>query len=105
MENRSASKRSMSNDSPTPTRNSVAMNPSSAKEPRRDPTIEEIDREWARRQLVRFTQRTFPDYRAGWFHRVVAETGDQFLADVANKKSPRVILTAPPQHGKSELIS
>src|SRR5262249_37761066 len=27
------------------------------------------------------------------------------LADVAYKKSPRLILTAPPQHGKSELIS
>src|SRR5262249_52755639 len=71
----------------------------------RNPTIDEIDREWGSRKLSRFTQRTFPEYRAGWFHRVVAEMGDQFLADVLNKKSPRLILTAPPQHGKSELIS
>jgi predicted phage terminase large subunit-like protein len=54
---------------------------------------------------MRFTQRTFPEYRAGWFHNVVANTADQFLADVLLKKSPLLILTAPPQHGKSELIS
>ena len=81
------------------------MKRSSVKAPHRDLTIEEIEREWARRQLVRFTTHTFPDYRAGWFHRVVAAEADQFLAAVAARQSPGLILTAPPQHGKSELIS
>jgi len=35
----------------------------------------------------------------------MAAEADRFLANVANKQSPRLILTAPPQHGKSELIS
>src|SRR5262245_1480972 len=86
-------------------RNSGLMKRSSVKAPHRDLTIEEIEREWARRQLVRFTTHTFPDYRAGWFHRVVAAEADQFLAAVAARQSPGLILTAPPQHGKSELIS
>jgi hypothetical protein len=81
------------------------MKRSSAKAPHRDLTIDEIEREWARRQLVPFTNHTFPDYRAGWFHRVVASEADRFLAAVADRQSPRLILTAPPQHGKSELIS
>jgi hypothetical protein len=51
--------------------------------------------------------RTFvrPEYRPGWFHQLVAKAADQFLVDVAEKRSPRLILTAPPQHRKSELIS
>ena len=81
------------------------MRSSFGKQRHLDLTIDEIGREWARRQLVRFTERTFPNYRAGWFHRAVASEADQFLAAVAARQSPRVILTAPPQHGKSELIS
>jgi predicted phage terminase large subunit-like protein len=81
------------------------MRRSSVKAPHRDLTIDEIEREWARRQLVRFTNHTFPDYRTGWFHRVVAAEADRFLAEVVARQSPRLILTAPPQHGKSELIS
>jgi hypothetical protein len=68
-------------------------------------TRDEIRDEWARRRLLHFTERTFSEYRAGWFHRVVAERLDFFLADIAAKRSPRLILTAPPQHGKSELVS
>jgi len=68
-------------------------------------SLNEIRDEWARRQLLAFTERTFPEYRPGWFHRAVAEKLDQFVADIAAKRSPRLILTAPPQHGKSELVS
>jgi len=68
-------------------------------------TRDEIRDEWARRRLLHFTERTFSEYRAGWFHRVVAERLDFFLADIQAKRSPRLILTAPPQHGKSELVS
>jgi hypothetical protein len=81
------------------------MKRSSEKPPIRDLTTDEIEIEWATRRLGYFTTRTFPEYQTGWFHREVAKAGDQFLTDVINKKSPRVILTAPPQHGKSELIS
>jgi hypothetical protein len=52
-----------------------------------------------------FTKRTFPEYRPGWFHQLVANKLDAFLADIQAKRSPRLILTAPPQQGKSELVS
>ncbi len=70
-----------------------------------DPPLDIIENELARRSLITFTQRTKSNYLAGWFHEEVAAALDQFLLDVKNKKSPRLILTAPPQHGKSELVS
>ena len=81
------------------------MRSSFGKPRRRDLTIDEIEREWARRHLLQFTQHTFSDYCAGWFHECVAAEADRFLAEVVQRQSPRLILTAPPQHGKSELIS
>src|SRR6266699_817155 len=86
-------------------KNSLNMKKSFARQPHRDPTIKEIENERGRRHLLQFAQCTFPEYRPGWFHKAVAEAAEQFLADVANKKSPRVILPAPPQVGKSELVS
>src|SRR5262245_41460582 len=71
----------------------------------RDLTLEEIRNERARRRLLDFTLCTYPEYRPGWYHRKVALTFDQFLDDVFKRRSPRIILTAPPQHGKSELAS
>src|ERR1700688_1810697 len=56
-------------------------------------------------KLLPFTRKTFPLYRAGWFHKAVCTELDQFLTDVREKKSPRLILSASPQHGKSELVS
>ena len=41
----------------------------------------------------------------GWFHRTLCGLLDSFLADVVAKHSPRVVVQAPPQHGKSELVS
>ncbi len=70
-----------------------------------DPSLDEIENELARRDLISFTLRTKRNYRAGWFHSEVAVALDQFLDDVRNKRSPRLILTAPPQHGKTELTS
>jgi hypothetical protein len=71
----------------------------------RDLTLEEIQNEWARRRIMDFTRGTFHGYLPGWFHLKVATLLDAFLDDLAHKRSPRLILTAPPQHGKSELVS
>jgi predicted phage terminase large subunit-like protein len=67
-------------------------------------------REFLKRSLAssvfaNFVQYTMPEYRMGWFHELVCNALDVFLARVARKESPRLILTAPPRHGKSELIS
>lgn len=58
-------------------------------------------RELAKRHLLAFIMRFEPTYEAGWFHKVLAETLMQFLEDVVAKKSPRLLLTVPPRHGKS----
>ena len=65
----------------------------------------ELQKRHARQNLADFTLYTYPTYLMGWFHKEVCEALDQFLADVLAKKSPRLILTAPPRHGKSELVS
>ena len=65
----------------------------------------ELQKRHARQYLADFTLYTYPTYLMGWFHREVCEALDKFLADVLAKKSPRLILTAPPRHGKSELVS
>jgi len=63
--------------------------------------------------LIEFTKYTFarPDeppekqYCAGWFHVELANLLDQFLDDVVQRKSPRLMIFAPPASGKTELVS
>ncbi len=65
----------------------------------------ELCQELARRELIEFTEYTNPRYRSGWFSRVVAERLDRFLDDCIAGLSPRLMIYAPPRHGKSELVS
>ena len=69
------------------------------------PTIQEIRLAKARKGLSYFTLHTKPDYLLGWVHKEVCHELDRFLQDVADKKSPRLIITMPPRSGKSELVS
>lgn len=69
------------------------------------PSLIDVRAEKARRSLINFTQATYPTYHVDWFQREVAAELDQFLEDVAAKRSPRLILEAPPRHGKTELVS
>ncbi len=55
--------------------------------------------------LGAFTLYTCHGYEMGWFHKTVCEELDRFFDEVEAKKSPRLILCAPPRHGKSELVS
>ncbi len=64
-----------------------------------------IARRAARLHLKDFVLQTAVNYKMGWFHAEVCDALDQFLQDVLDKKSPRLIITAPPRHGKSELVS
>lgn len=65
----------------------------------------ELKRRAASVSLANFTTYTYPTYQLGWFHATVCEALDKFLQDVVNKKSPRLILCAPPRSGKSEIVS
>jgi predicted phage terminase large subunit-like protein len=59
----------------------------------------------ARRNLIPFIEFTKPDYKAGWFHKLLAEYLEQFTLDVLAEKSPRLIIEVPPRHGKTEEAS
>ena len=59
----------------------------------------------ARENLLDFTLWTFPAYEAGWCHEEICRVLDQFLQDVVDKKSPRLMIFAPPRSGKTELVS
>jgi len=62
-------------------------------------------RELARKRILPFAQRSYPDYQAGWAHKLIAANLEQFLQDVVDKKSPRLMIFMPPQTGKSMLVS
>ncbi len=59
----------------------------------------------AREHLLDFIEYTKADYVVDPFHHTVCAIFEQFLADVLADKRPRVILSAPPQHGKSQIVS
>ena len=58
-----------------------------------------------RKRLLPFVERFNPDYQAGWVHKDICQRLEQFSQDVADKKSPRLMLFMPPRHGKSTLAS
>jgi len=58
-----------------------------------------------RKRLLPFVERFNPDYHAGWVHKDICQRLEQFSRDVAEKKSPRLMLFMPPRHGKSTLAS
>lgn len=59
----------------------------------------------ARRHLLAFTKRFNPKYNDGWVHRDICRRLERFSREVAEGKSPRLMLLMPPRHGKSELAS
>lgn len=65
----------------------------------------ELKRRAAGMAFAPFVAYTTPGYQMGWVHEEVCKELDQFLADVQAKKAPRLMLTMPPRHGKSELAS
>jgi predicted phage terminase large subunit-like protein len=55
--------------------------------------------------LLEFIQYTKNDYKPGWFHRELCLIMQRFLAAVMAGERPRYAISAPPQHGKSEIVS
>lgn len=62
-------------------------------------------RELARRRLIRFIQRFHAKYMPGWVHADICGRLEQFIKDVEDQKSPRLMISFPPRHGKSEIAS
>ena len=59
----------------------------------------------ARTSMIDFVRYTKPDYKLGWFNEELCRTLDPVLQDIIDKKDPRLIISAPPRHGKSEIVS
>ena len=68
---------------------------------RQDAAAELLRRRLARRHLPHFTNYTFPQYQADPAHALIASK----LDDVRRGEIKRLMIFAPPQHGKSELTS
>lgn len=64
-----------------------------------------LTRREARRGLHDYIVYTTPKYKTSQFSRTVCAALDQFILDVQAGKRPVLILQAPPQHGKSEIVS
>ena len=59
----------------------------------------------ARKRMLPFVEKFNPDYQAGWVHKDICKRLEKFSQDVADQKSPRLMLFMPPRHGKSTLAS
>lgn len=64
-----------------------------------------IRRRKARASLHNFIQYMNPEYIISAFSLLVCASLDQFLLDMVNGLRPVLILGAPPQHGKSDIVS
>ncbi len=64
-----------------------------------------IKQELARRNLRDFIEYTYPSYDFGWFNEELSNELTQFVEDVVKGKQPRLMIFAPPRHGKSEQVS
>jgi predicted phage terminase large subunit-like protein len=65
------------------------------------PPLREIEAEWARRRLIRFTSYTNPAYEPAQHHEQIAAK----LEAVERGELDRLMIFMPPRHGKSELAS
>ena len=61
--------------------------------------------EEAAADFATFVDVTTPGYLWGWFNREVCRELQSFLAAIERGERPRLMLCAPPRHGKTELVS
>ncbi|OQW44361.1 MAG: hypothetical protein A4S16_03475 [Proteobacteria bacterium SG_bin6] len=67
--------------------------------------LEALAIEEARASFWAFRQRMNPKMKKGWWQRDLAHHLQQFHDDLVAGRRPRLIVQAPPQHGKSETIT
>lgn len=64
-----------------------------------------LRRREARRTLGAYIQFTNPKFKKSWFSDSVCNALDNFIEDALAGNRPILVLQAPPQHGKSEIVS
>lgn len=72
---------------------------------RKQAAAELLRRRYARRGLLDYINYTNPKYKQSAFAAAVCAALDRFILDVQAGKRPILVLQAPPQHGKSEMVS
>src|SRR5690554_5852577 len=72
---------------------------------KREAATELLRRRAARSCLHSFIQYINPEYITSAFSEEVCQEIDTFLVDMINGLRPVLILGAPPQHGKSDIVS
>ena len=72
---------------------------------KKEAAAELLRRRAARKELGAYIAYTTPGYVGSWFSRSVCEALDKFIDDMQKGIRPILILQAPPQHGKSEIVS
>lgn len=70
-----------------------------------DAAAELLRRREARGSLGKYISYTTPDYVESYFSTTVCAALDQFILDMQAGLRPIIIFQAPPQHGKSEIVS
>lgn len=80
---------------------SIPINPLEEAEKSLKELLEEEFRARAAQDLAAFTVYTKPNYKVAKFHRLLSNTLNRFARGEIN----RLIVMAPPRHGKSELVS
>jgi len=63
------------------------------------------ERTLARRKLLPFIIRMNPAYIPGWVHADICKRLERFAIAIEKGESPRLMITMPPRHGKSEIGS
>lgn len=76
-----------------------------ARQPVLDALSELADRELCRRRLLPYIMKSNPRYHPGWVHKDVCLRLERFEKEVVAGNSPRLMITFPPRHGKSEIAS
>lgn len=71
----------------------------------RDLEIAELMEACARDELLPFFLATHPGFVDDWFHIALCRRLERFVADVEARRFPCLIVQAPPQHGKSVIVS
>lgn len=67
--------------------------------------IEAILDKQAQEDFYTFRRRINPKAKVGWFYKSITAHLQQFYEDLENGKRPKLIIQAPPQHGKSEAVT
>lgn len=66
--------------------------------------IEQIQIRWAREDFYQFRCYIHPKNKNGWFQKDVCEHLQKFYNDLIAGNRPKLVIEAPPQHGKSSII-